>query len=75
LKKNPAETNRLITNRKNTMPEPNIRRTLDAALASFPEFALDKRLPIGDMGPFGMVMGYRGIYWKTSWSCSFYGWE
>jgi hypothetical protein len=63
----------LITNKKNTMPEPNIRRTKDAALASFPEFSLAKRLRMGDMDPFGIFMGYRVIFRKTSPNCSSYG--
>ena len=60
-KKNPIEANRMVTNRKNTMPEPNIRGTMDAALASFPEFSLKKKLRMGDMHLFGIFMGCRVI--------------
>jgi len=51
----------MVTNRKNAMPEPNIRGTRDAALASFPEFSLEKKLRMGNMDPFGIFMGYRVI--------------
>ena len=56
-KKNPVEANRMVTNRKNMMPEPNTRRAMDAVLALFPDFCSIKKLRIGDMDPFGLFMG------------------
>jgi len=57
------------------MPEPNIKRTKDAALASFPEFSVEKRLRMGDMDPFGIFMGYNFILRKNRSNGSSYGWE
>jgi len=74
-KKNPAETNRMVTNWKNTMAEPNIKRAKDAALASFPEFSLEKRLRMGDMDPFGIFMNTNFIFQKNRSNGSSYGWE
>jgi hypothetical protein len=49
----------MVKNRKNMIPEPNIRRIIDAALDSWLDLSLGKKLRIGNMDSFGIVMGYQ----------------
>lgn len=48
----------MVTNRKNIIPDPNIRRTRDAAAALSRDFPSAKTPGIGDVDPFAIFMDY-----------------
>jgi hypothetical protein len=50
----------MVTNRKNMIPEPNIRKIIDAALDSWLDLSLGKKLRIGDMG-YGSLWHSHGL--------------
>ena len=58
-KNKPMETNNRVINKKNKIPDPNIRRARDAVLVLFRKFSSAKKPRIDGSDPFGMCMEHQ----------------